>query len=64
MFQHVFVDISRSQGCKKTTCKNEQNKGQNRVRKGKEKIPSDEPTVPQLQASVQSLDELVYRVKP
>jgi hypothetical protein len=27
--------------------KNEKNKGQNRARKGKEKTPSDEPTVSQ-----------------
>jgi hypothetical protein len=39
-------------------------KGQNRARKGKEKTQSDEPTVPQIQVSVQSLDELVHRVKP
>jgi hypothetical protein len=32
--------------------------------KGKENTPSDEPTVPYLQASVQSSDELVQRVKP
>jgi hypothetical protein len=47
-----------------TTCTNVENKGQNRARKGKEKTPSDEPTVPQIQASVQSSDELVHRVKP
>jgi hypothetical protein len=64
LFEHVFVDISRSQWCKKTTCKNAKTKGQNRARKGKEKTPSDEPTVPQIQASVQSSDELVHRVKP
>jgi hypothetical protein len=64
LFEHAFVDISRSQGCKKTTCKNVENKGQNRARKEKEKTPSDEPTVPQIQASVQSSDELVHRVKP
>jgi hypothetical protein len=43
---------------------NEKIKGQNRARKGKEKTPSDEPTVLYLQASVQSSDELVHRVKP
>jgi hypothetical protein len=43
---------------------NEENKGQNRARKGKEKTSSDEPTVPQIQALVQSSDELVHRVKP
>jgi hypothetical protein len=64
LFDHVFVDISRSQGCKKTPCKNAKTKGQNRARKGKKKTPSDEPTVPQIQASVQSSDELVHRVKP
>jgi hypothetical protein len=32
--------------------------------KEKEKTPSDEPTVPQIQASVQSSDELVHRAKP
>jgi hypothetical protein len=42
---HVFVDTSRSQECKKTTCQSEKNKGQNRARKRKEKTPSDEPTV-------------------
>jgi hypothetical protein len=41
--------------------KNAKTKGQNRARKGKEKTPSDEPTVPQIQASVQSSDELVHR---
>jgi hypothetical protein len=51
LFYHVFVDTSRSQGCKKTTCQNEKIKGQNRARKGKEKTPSDEPTVPFLVAS-------------
>jgi hypothetical protein len=61
---HVFVGISRSQGCKKNTCQKERIKGQNRAREGKEKTPSDEPTVPQIQASMQSSDELVYRVKP
>jgi hypothetical protein len=64
IIEHVFVDISRSQGCKKTTCKNAKTKGQNQARKGKEKIPSDDPTVPHLHASVQSSDELVHRVKP
>jgi hypothetical protein len=64
LFEHVFVDISRSQGCKKTPCKSAKTKGQNRARKEKEKTPSDEPTVPHLQASVQSSDELVHRVKP
>jgi hypothetical protein len=39
--------------------KNEKNKGQNRARKWKEKTPSDELTIPQIQASVQSSDELV-----
>jgi hypothetical protein len=63
LFERVFVDISRSQGCKKTTCKNTKTKGQNRTRKGKEKTPSDDPTVPHLHASVQSSDELVHRVK-
>jgi hypothetical protein len=52
-----------SQGCKKTTCENAKIKGQNRARKGKEKTQSEEPTVPQLQASVQSSDELVLRAK-
>jgi hypothetical protein len=64
IFEHVFVDISRSQGCKKTTCKNAKTKGQIRARKGKEKTLSDEPTVPQIQASVQSSDEVVHRAKP
>jgi hypothetical protein len=59
---HAFVGISRSQGCKKNTCQKERIKGQNWARKGKEKTPLDEPTVPQLQASVQSSDELVHRV--
>jgi hypothetical protein len=44
--QHVFVDTSRSQGCKNITCQNEKIKGQNWARKEKEKTPSDEPTVP------------------
>jgi hypothetical protein len=44
--QHVFVDTSRSQGCKNITCQNEKIKGQNRARKEKENTPSDEPTVP------------------
>jgi hypothetical protein len=48
----------------KTTCKNAKTKGQNRARKGKEKTPSDDPTVPHLHASVESSDELVHRVKP
>jgi hypothetical protein len=64
LFEHVFVDISRFLGCKKTTCKNAKTKGQNGARKGKEKTPSDEPTVPQIQALVQSSDELVHRVNP
>jgi hypothetical protein len=64
LFEHVFVDISRSQGCKKITCKNAKIKGQNRARKRKEKTPSDDPTVPHLHASVQSSDEIVHRVKP
>jgi hypothetical protein len=64
LFEHVFVDISRSQGCKKTTSKNAKTKGQNRARKGKEETPSDDPTVPHLHVSVQSSDELVHRVKP
>jgi hypothetical protein len=38
-------------------------KGQKRERKEKERTPSDEPTVPRLQASVQSSDELVHWVK-
>jgi hypothetical protein len=42
---------------RKTRVKTEQEKE-------KEKTPSDEPTVPQIQASMQSSDELVYRVKP
>jgi hypothetical protein len=46
------------------TCKKAKTKGQNQARKGKEKTPSNEPTVPQIQASVQSSDELVHRVKP
>jgi hypothetical protein len=33
-------------------------------KEGKDKTQSDEPTVPQLQGSVQSSDELVHRVKP
>jgi hypothetical protein len=33
-------------------------------KEGKDNTPSDELTVPQLQASVQSLDELVHGVKP
>jgi hypothetical protein len=45
IFKHVFVDTSRSQECKKTTRQSGKNKGQNRARKGKEKTPSDEPTV-------------------
>jgi hypothetical protein len=32
LFEHVFVDISSSQGCKKTPCKNAKTKGQNRAR--------------------------------
>jgi hypothetical protein len=64
LVKHVFVDTTRSQGCRKTTCQNEKNKGQNRARNGKEKTSSDEPTVPQLQASVQSSEELVHRAKP
>jgi hypothetical protein len=42
--QHVFVDISRTQGCQNITFLFF--KGQKRERKEKEKTPSDEPTVP------------------
>jgi hypothetical protein len=59
-----LCNTSRSQGCKNFTYQKERIKGQNRARKGKEKTMSDELTVPQLQASVQSKDELVHRVKP
>jgi hypothetical protein len=47
---HVFVDISRSQGCQNTTCQIEKIvyffKGKKRERKEKESTPSDEPMVP------------------
>jgi hypothetical protein len=33
--QHLFIGISRSQGCKKNICQNAKTKGQNRARKGK-----------------------------
>jgi hypothetical protein len=46
--EHVFVDISRSQGCRNTTCREDSLffKGQKQERKEKERTPSDEPTVP------------------
>jgi hypothetical protein len=48
--EHVFVDISRSQGCKNTTCQNEKIVYFSRFKaveeKEKEETPSDEPTVP------------------
>jgi hypothetical protein len=47
--EHVFVDISRSQGCKNITCQNEKivyilmvNRQEE---KEKQKTPSDDPTV-------------------
>jgi hypothetical protein len=59
LFEHVFVGISRSQGCKKTTCKNAKTKGQNRARKGKEKTPTIAPTLvfegPSVHPTVSSL---------
>jgi hypothetical protein len=41
-----------------------ENQGSKQSMKGKEKTPSDEPTVSKQQVSVQSWDELVHRVKP
>jgi hypothetical protein len=42
---HVFVDISRSQGCKNVTCQHEKKrKENNRSEAAKTKVP-DEPTV-------------------
>jgi hypothetical protein len=46
---HVFVDTSRSQGCQNTTCQIERIvyfQGSKPSKKGKQKTPSDEPTVP------------------
>jgi hypothetical protein len=37
LFQHVFVDTSRSQGCKKTTCQNAKTKGQIEQEKDKKR---------------------------
>jgi hypothetical protein len=48
--KHVFVDISRSQRCKNTTCQNEKTVYFSRVKtitiEEKEKTPLDEPAVP------------------
>jgi hypothetical protein len=48
IIEHVLVDISRTHGCKNTTCQNEKIIYFSRVKtkKGKENTPSDEPTVP------------------
>jgi hypothetical protein len=53
IIQYVFVDISRSQGCKNATC-------QNRGRKRREMTLSDEPRVPWKTVSVQRPDHLVH----
>jgi hypothetical protein len=45
--KHVFVDISKYQGCENTTCQACLFfKSQKQGRKEKERTPSDEPTVP------------------
>jgi hypothetical protein len=43
--EHVFVDISRSQGCKNATCQHEKKREENnRSEAAKTEVP-DEPTV-------------------
>jgi hypothetical protein len=56
--EHVFVDISRPQGCKNTTCQN----GEKEKEKEK-RAPSNEPTVPLEEAPVQATDEVEHCVK-